>query len=188
MAAFADSEAEFLVHGNRDYEFDLECDVVTGHYHLDTLLKGDYTGNICCPKIELGPVAGKERGMTASFFLGQDIDLGLELGMRGNGTRLGKDLTAFQVFLVYASKQYAGVISGYTFIQELPEHLDTGYDGLGDLLTHTNDLDFIVYLYFTFLYTAGSYCAAACDREDVLYRHKEGLVYFSLRLRDVIKP
>ena len=53
--------------------------VVAGHNHFNTLRGASIdTGNVGGPEIELGTIAGEERGMTAAFFLRQNVNLGSE--------------------------------------------------------------------------------------------------------------
>src|SRR5450756_1552064 len=75
VTTLADSKAEAFLHG----------DVLT-------LREGDGTGHVGGTEVELGFVAGEEGLVTATFCLGQDINLCLELRVRGNGTGLADDL------------------------------------------------------------------------------------------------
>ena len=66
------------------------------------------------------------------------------------------------------------------------EHLDTSYNCLLSLFLDTNDLYFIIQVKCTSLYTSGSNCTTACNREYVLYRHYERLICVTLRIRNII--
>ena len=101
--------------------------------------------------------------MTAAFFLGQDIDLAAELGVRMDGARLAEDLATLDALLVNAAEQSADVVAGFCVVQQLVEHFDIGDDG-GLLLFHqANDLDRLVLLDDTTLDTTGGDGAAAGD-------------------------
>ena len=78
--------------------------------------------------------------MTPALLLLQDVDLGLELGVRGDGARLAQHLAALDVLTLGTAQQTAGVISRLTLIEILLEHLDAGHDGRGRRLD-AHDLD-----------------------------------------------
>ena len=141
----------------------LHRDVVAGHNHLNALGQLDGAGNVGRAEVELRTVAGEERGMTAAFFLGQYVNLALELGVGVNGAGLGHDLAALDVGALYAAEQYADVVARDGLIQQLAEHFYAGYYGAALLVRQTDDLDGILYLYGAALYTAGGDGAAAGD-------------------------
>ena len=84
----------------------------------------------------------EERGVATALFLGQDVRLGLELGVRGDAAGLGQNLTALDVLALDAAQQDADVVAGLTLVEELAEHLDAGDDGLDGRL-HADDLDLL---------------------------------------------
>ena len=114
--------------------------------------------------------------MAAAFFLGQYVNLALELGVGMYGAGLGYDLAALDVGALYAAEQYADVVARDGLIQQLAEHFNAGDYGAALLVGQTDYLDGILYLYGAALYTAGGDGAASGDGEYVLNRHKEGLV------------
>jgi hypothetical protein len=71
------------------------------------------------------PVVGEEGRVSASLLLGQHVDLGLELGVRGDGAWLGNDLAALDVVSLEAAQKNAHVVSGLAVIHALLEHLHT---------------------------------------------------------------
>ena len=121
--------------------------------------------------------------MTAAFILRQHIDLGIELGVRIDRTRLAQHLAALDVFARHAAHQRADVVAGHALIEQLAEHLDAGDDGLAGVL-EADDLDFLANLDDAGLDTAGDNRAATRDREHVFHRHQERLVGRTRRLRD----
>jgi len=123
--------------------------------------------------------------VTSALFLGQDVNLGLELGVRRDRPRLGANLTALDVLPLSAAEQQADVVSRLALIEQLAEHLDAGHDGLPRVL-QAADLDFLADLDDAALDAAGDDRAAAGDREDVFDRHQEVLVDGALRHRDVV--
>ena len=122
--------------------------------------------------------------MTATLFLREDVDLTLELGVRGDGTRLGENLAAADVFLLRTTEERTDVVTGLTLVEELTEHLNARDGGLGRRL-ETDDLDFVADLDDATLDTARDDRTTTFDREDVFDRHEEGLVERALGLRDV---
>ena len=54
----------------------LHVDVVAGHDHFNAIGQLDVAGNVGGAEVELRTIAVEERGMTAAFFLGQDVDTG----------------------------------------------------------------------------------------------------------------
>ena len=94
-ATFTDGELGALFKGNRVDEVNVEGDVIARHDHVGTGREGDATGDIGGAEEELRAIAVQERGVTAAFLFGEDVDGGSELVVRDDGTRLGKDLATF---------------------------------------------------------------------------------------------
>src|SRR5687768_9282292 len=183
-AALTNRESQTLLHRDRGDEVDGQRGVVSGHDHLRAFRELRGAGDVGRAEVELRTVAVEERGVTATLFLGQDVDLGLELRVRGDRARLRENLAALDVLALDAAEQEADVVARLTLIEELAEHLDAR----DDLLlggTETDDLDFLADLDHTALDTAGDDRAAAGDREDVLDRHQERLVDGALGNRNV---
>ena len=70
MATLADSEAQALLHCDGVNELASDGDVVTRHGHLDLVAVlvgelGDVTSHVSGAEVELGTIAGEERGVTA---------------------------------------------------------------------------------------------------------------------------
>ena len=87
-AAFTDSETEANFDRDRGDELNVHLDVVARHAHFNAFGKGDDAGNVGRTEVELRTVVIEERGMTAAFILGQNVNLTTELGVRMNGARL----------------------------------------------------------------------------------------------------
>ena len=115
----------------------------------------------------------------------QDVDLGLELGVRRDRARLADDLAALQVGLFDAAQEHADVVAGHALVERLLEHLDAGDDRVL-VGVEADDLDRVADLDLAALDPAGADRAAALDREDVLDRHQERLVDLADRLGDVL--
>src|SRR5262245_11838594 len=186
LAAFADREAEALVHGDRllGDQFDLHLDVVAGHAHfgLAAILSdqlGDGAGDVRGAEVELRPIAGEEGRMAAAFFLRQDVDIAFELGVRRDAAGLGEHLAALEAVALDAAEQDADVVAGEAELERLVEHLDARHDGLLGFLHEADDLDFVADLDLAALDTAGADRAAALDREHVFDAHQERLVLFA---------
>src|SRR4051812_36561558 len=98
--ALADREPQALFHGDRRDHLDGHLDVVPGHDHLHALGQVRGAGHVGGAEVELGAVAVEERRVAATLVLGQDVDLGLEVGVGGDRAGLGEHLTALDVVLV----------------------------------------------------------------------------------------
>src|ERR1700675_4431684 len=77
-ATLADGEAHLLFDRDRGDQLDLHRDVVAGHHHLGTLRQLDLAGYVRGPHVKLRAVALEERGVAATLFLGENVDLRLE--------------------------------------------------------------------------------------------------------------
>src|SRR5437764_394552 len=184
-AAFADCEAQARVHGDRGDQLDAQIHVVARHHHLGALGEDDLAGDVRRPEVELRTIVSEEWRVTAALVLRQDVDFGLEVGVRLDRARLAQHLTALDVLTPNAAQQRADVIAGLTLVEQLAEHLDTGDDGLLGV-ADADDLDLLADLDDAGFDTAGDDGAAAGDREHVLDRHQERLVERTLGLRDPV--
>src|ERR1700733_6058142 len=183
-AAFTDRETQLFFHRDRHDQVHFHRDVVARHHHLGAFGQMHDTGHVGGAEVELRPVVGEERGVTAALFLGQDVSLGLELGVRLDRTRLAQHLTALDFLALGTAQQRADVIAGLALIEKLAEHFDAGDDGLLGI-AKANDLDFLADLDDAALDAAGDDGAAARDREHVFDRHHERLVDVALPQRGV---
>src|SRR4051794_29463210 len=182
-AAFADGEAQPLLHGDGLDQLDLHLGVVTGHDHLGPLGEGHDAGHVGGAEVELRAVVVEERRMPATLVLAQDVDLGLEVGVRRRRAGLDDDLATLDLFALDAAEQQADVLARPTLVEQLAEHLDAG-DGRGHLLrVDADNVDGLVDLDDAALDPAGDDSAAPGDGEDVLDRHEERLLDLTHRLR-----
>ncbi len=183
-ATFADSEAETLFHGDGVNQFNIEGGVIAGHDHFHTFVQADNTGDVGGTEVELRTIAGEERGVTTTFFLGQNVHFSLELLVRGDGLGSGENLTAFHFVTLRAAEQSADVVAGFTLIKQLAEHFHAGAGGLRGG-TDTHDFHFVADLDDAAFHTTGYHGTTAGDGEHVFDGHQEGLVGFADRIRDV---
>ena len=160
--------------------------VVTRHNHLGALGELNSASHVRGAEVELGAVVREERLVTATLILLQNVDLALEVGVRGGGTGLAEDHAANDILLLGATEQNTDVLTSATLVEDLAEHLDAGDGGLLNLVVDTDDLDLLAGLDDAALNTTGDNGATTGDGEDVLNRHEEGLVEVTLRLRDVL--
>src|ERR1700690_577270 len=183
-ATFADGEAQADLEGDRGDQLDRHLDVVAGHDHLGPVGQPDRTSDVGRAQVELGPVAVVEGGVAAAPFLGQDVDLGGELGVRLDRAGLGHHLAALDVVALDAPQQAADVVPGAALVEQLLEHLDAGHHHLAGRLD-PDDLDLVADVDDTALDPPGGHRAPALDPKDILDRHQERLVDRSLGGRDV---
>src|SRR5215831_15916589 len=183
-ATLADGEALADLDGDRGDELDAHLDVVAGHDHLGPVGQTDRPGHVGRAQVELRAIAVVEGGMAAALLLGQDVDLGGELGVGLDRGRLGQDLAALDLVALDAPDETADVVAGLALVEQLLEHLDAGDDDLAGGLD-ADELDLVADLDDTALDAPGRDRAPALDPEDVLDRHEEGLVDRALGRRDV---
>src|SRR6201995_540834 len=183
-AALADRELEALFHGDGLDELDRHVGTVTRHHHLRALRQRDHAGHVGGTEVELRAVVVEERRVAAALLLGQDVDLALELGVRGVGARLDDDLAALNILALDPAEQQAHVVARLALVEELAEHLHAGDGGGGRLLLDADDVDDLAGVDDAALDTTGHHGAAAGDREHVLDRHEERLLDLANRLRD----
>src|SRR5690606_18517974 len=183
-ATFADREAQTFFHGDRRNQRHFHGNVITGQNHFLIGRQLDRASHVGRTEVELRTVALEERRMTATLFLGQNVDLGRELGVRLDRTGLGQNLTTLDVFTLGATQQDTHVIARFALIQQLAEHFHARAGGL-DRVFDTHDLDFFTDLDHATLDTASHYRATTRDREHVFHRHQERTIDRTLRLRNV---
>src|ERR1700683_719570 len=114
-AAFANGEAQALLHGDRLDQLDLHLGVVAGQHHLSAFRQLHHAGHVRGPEVELRTVVVEERRVPTALVLGQDVHLRLELGVRGVGARLDDDLAALDLVALGAAKEQAGVVARLAF-------------------------------------------------------------------------
>src|SRR6187402_3297833 len=183
-ATLADGEALADLEGDRGDQLDGHLDVVAGHDHLGPVGQPDGAGDVGRAEVELGPVAVVERGVAAALLLGQDVDLGAELGVGLDRARLGQDLAALDLLALEAPDAAADVVAGLALLEELLAHLDAGDHDLAGRLD-ADQLDLVADLDDAALDAPGGDRAPALDPEHVLDRHQERLVDVALGGRDV---
>src|SRR4029079_3607313 len=103
--ALADREPEALIHGDRVDELDRHLDVVAGHHHLRALGQVGDAGHVGRPEVELRAVARGERRVTGGLLLLQAVNLGLELGVRGDRPGGAEHLAALDLLALGAAEQ-----------------------------------------------------------------------------------
>src|SRR6478672_81889 len=184
-ATFADRETKLFFHRDRHDQVHFHRDVVARHHHFGAFGQMHDTGHVGGAEVELGPVVGEERGVTTAFFLGQDVSLSLELGVRLDRTRLRQHLAALDFLALGTAEQRTDVVAGLALIEQLAEHFDARDDGLLGV-AQTDDFDFLADLDHAALDAAGHHGAAARDREHVFHRHQERLVDRTRRLRNAL--
>src|SRR5579872_3204066 len=124
----------------------MERSAITRHHHLSTSRQRNFTGNVRSTEIELGTILVEERRVTATLFLAQNVNFALELGVRSDGTGFAKDHTTTDLGLFNTTEQQTGIVTGFTLIQQLTEHFNTGYGGAQRGILQTNDLDGFTHL------------------------------------------
>src|SRR3989338_6673026 len=146
LPAFANSEALFLFKCDRSEEFPFEGHGVARHDQLLTFGERHFYGDIRRADVELRLVAGEERRVATALILGEDVDLGVKVGVRSNRTALRENLTAMHVFLLGAAEKNACVVACLTLLKLFIEHFNAGNGRLRRRLDADN-LHFLADLY-----------------------------------------
>src|SRR5690606_5705899 len=115
----------------------------------------------------------EERRVPPALVLAQDVDLTLELGVRGHAARLADNHAALHVLALGTAKQQSDVLAGLALVEQLAEHLNTGHGGALRVIADADQLDLLVDLDDAALDTTGDDGATTSDREDVLHGHQE---------------
>src|ERR687888_1658100 len=161
------SRESLSLNGERMDQLDRHLDVVSRHHHIRALGEVRHPGDVSGPEVELWPVSGEERSVAAALLLLEAIDLGLELRVRGDRSRLAQHLAALDLLALRAPQEAADVVSRLSLVEDLAEHLDPGDHGLLSRLD-PHDLDLVAGVDAPLLDSARGHGAAAGDREDVL--------------------
>ena len=111
--------------------------------------------------------------MTATLFLGQDVNLGFELGVRVNRTRRTQNLATLNSFAVNTTQQRADVVACFAAVQQLAEHLNTGTGGFLSVFD-ADDFDLVTNIDHATLNTTGHNRTTTRDREHVFDRIRNG--------------
>src|SRR3989338_11509573 len=75
LSTFTNGETHLVFDGDGAHEFHFESHGVARHDHLHPLFERDLPGHIRRSDVELWLLAGEERRATASFLLGEDVEL-----------------------------------------------------------------------------------------------------------------
>ena len=105
LAALTDGETHALVHGDGLVLAQLhrDGDPIARQAHLDIPGQTDRAGHVRGAEEELRPIAAEDRRVPTALFLGQDVDLRLELRVRRDRAGSGENLTAFDLVALDAS-------------------------------------------------------------------------------------
>ena len=184
-AALADGEAELLLHGDRGDELHVDRHVIARSHHLHAFRELDRAGHVRRAEVELRAVAVHERRVATALFLLQDVDLALEVGVRGHGLRGREHHAADDVLLLRAAEKETHVVARLGVVEQLAEHFHAGHHVLGRI-AEAHALHLVVQADDAALDTASRDGATTGDGEDVLDRHQERLVRLADGLRDVL--
>ena len=120
--------------------------------------------------------------MTAALVLGQNVNLSGKFVMAMYRTWLAQTLSTLDLSSLNTTQQSTDVITSLSAVKKLTEHFDTGYNSLTGIFMNTNDLNFVVQVQSTTLYSTSSNSTTTSNGEYVLYRHQERLICFTNRI------
>src|SRR6266513_1525135 len=180
VAGFANREPQALLQSHwRDQRY-FAAHVVARHHHLHARWQLHVSRHVRGAEIKLWPVPREERRVPPAFFLRQYVRFGFELRVRRDASRLAHHLPALHVFFFRAAQEQANVIPREAFIQQFAEHFHARYHFLLRR-TEPHDFDFFANLHFAAFHAPRNHRAAAGNRENILNRHGERLVYVAHR-------
>ena len=126
--------------------------------------------------------------MTSALFLGQNVNLAVELGVRMNGAGFGNNLAALDLVSLYAAEKSTDVIAGHQPSQGTYGTFRDRYttvflfSSVRPTISTSSPI-----LSGAALNSTGSNGATAGDGEYVLNRHQEGLIGFTIGSGDVTR-
>jgi hypothetical protein len=97
----------------------------------------------------LRSVSGNEGLLSSSFFFLQDVDVGFDVCVDTEGTRLADDLSSEDVISLEGSQEKTNVVSSLGEFHLLSEGFNTGNGGLGDLGRVSDEINILTDLDFT---------------------------------------
>src|ERR1051326_6801641 len=129
-SAFTHRETQSLFHGDGLDQLARDANVVAWHHHLHTFRQVHLPGYVGRSEEELRGVAGEEGSVTTALFLGQNIKLALELGVRLDAAWLGSHLTSLHIRAVHTTQEHPRVVPTIDDVALLVELLQIRRDCL----------------------------------------------------------
>src|ERR1035437_1983539 len=83
-STFTNCETKSFVHRNWLKQFNLNCYVITWHYHFSSLRKSTSSFHISCTHVKLWTIIVMEWSMTTAFFFFQNVNFCFENSMRSD--------------------------------------------------------------------------------------------------------
>ena len=160
--------------------------MVAGHNHFYSVGKFNSSRNVGSSEIELRTIVVEERGMTAAFFLSQNVNLTAELGVSSDSAGFRYNLTSFDTASVDTTKKCAYVIARLSLVKGLSEHFKTGNNRGSGFLLQTNDFNRIANVAYASFNSAGSNGTTTADREYVFYGKSKRLRVVSFGSGDIL--
>src|SRR5580704_4366633 len=185
VSAFADREAQTFLHSHRRDQFNHQAHVVARHHHFGRRRQLRHARHVRRAQVKLRAVSLEEWRMTPSFFLRQNVNFRLELGVRSDRSALRQHHAALHIFFRNTAQQQASVVSRQSFVQLLLEHFDARHHRLARVAEAYN-FHFLAYLHLAALDSSRYHRAPARDRKNIFNRHQERLIQFTRRLRNAL--
>src|SRR5690606_29451827 len=172
------------VKSDRLKQFYSNSDVITWHYHLYSFWQENLTCNVSSSYVELRTVFVVEWSVTATFFFRKDINLSFEFLVWLHRVFLSDYHTSLDVSFFNTSQQQTYVITSFTSVKDLTEHLNTCNCRGKFLITHTYDVYRVTCVNYTSFDSTSRYSTSTCNREYIFNWHKEWLILISYRKLD----
>src|SRR5690606_32760667 len=149
----------------------MDSQVITRHYHFNTIRKHNCSGYVSCTNVELWTVVVVEWSVAATFFFFKDINLSFKFSVWSYRTFFADNHTTTDVGFFDTSQQDTYVISSFSSIKDFTEHLNTSNCRCQFFCTHTNDVNNITCISYTSFNTSCCNSTTTSNREYIFDRH-----------------
>src|SRR5437762_2841886 len=122
-AAFADREAQPLLHRDRRDQLDPHLRVVPRHHHLHPPRQLHRPRHVRRPQVKLRPVPLEKRRVPPPLLLRQHVHLGVKRRVRRDRPRLRQHHPPLDLVLLHPPQQQPHVVPRLPVVQQLAEHL-----------------------------------------------------------------
>ena len=190
LASFPNGEPHSLFAGDRNNELDDHLNTVTGHNHLGLLVlvvhdAGHLPRHVGGSHVKLRPVPCKERRVSPTFLLLQNINNGLELRVGRNGARLCQNHPSLNVHLLNPSEQQPHVVPRQRLVKNLLEHLHACHRRV-PRFPQTHKVNGVANFYRPTLHSPRRHRPTPGDCENVFHGQKEREFGLALRNGNVV--
>ena len=122
--------------------------------------------------------------MTSTLVFCQNVNLSCEFFVASYRTWFSQNLSTNDICSLNTTQQSTDVITSLCFVKQFTEHFDTSYNSFSCFFFNTQNLNFIVQVQNTTLYSTSCNSTTTSNSKYVLYRHQERFVSVTLWIRN----